>query len=1592
MVKFYRILQRNLFLGFFLIITLKSGLTFSQSTSGGGTEYFCEDSGFNEITMIGGESCNLNVTLTDLIVENPRCANQSGYIHMDVSVADNSGNPVIISDGFVQVNGINYDLDAGESFTEFFNEIPVSTGTYTIQVYINAVQGLIPNCTNFIVPQSIECCNDIDISNCMIDSFAGEQQIFNVVPDYEPIEITWDLYSPPCDGLEGEIQITSVSGGGCSDPSQYNFNVNSAAVEFNTLTLVSSDLEQLLITATCTQGTTTNLDDCEFVFFDEFEFSIQYDQSSEVTQVSCPGEDDGQILIDVVTSSLDATPLQNAKYTWYSCDENGDNPEFIGVTSSDPSSPIYGEQSFSNGIIGNGNILTNLPGSATGNFYYVVVRDNNDPPCIVADWIDDPIAVYEPEEIEINTVDIQENLSVYYIAPPGTFALFGNPNGEGCDYNVSCPDASDGIITIELNDITGGDFPFAGSDPNIPSESDNYENYSLQLQYQDGTIIGNWTGTDFIPDIQIPNLAAGNYQLTVQFPSGNDEDGDGIGDGICEVTETITLTPPPPIELFVESNNDEQYCFGDSNGSINWINPSDPSGDFITGGCPYDCLDAIYCSFPEWSVQVLNGFGIGEPYNSGNYIIANDNPYFAPTYLGPFIYADSNDDDLPDNEDEPLEININQLPAGNYVINVIDALGCPSDYYSIEITEPDPIIISDDEGNPDPDVISLPDYNGYEISCFGANDGWMDVSVSEEMGTPPFEYQLTGPSGYDEINGNGYFNELIAGTYTISIFDSNYIISGGTENCAAQTTVTLTEPDELTISANPEEKNCGFHVSCFGGSDGIINTDYEGGISPYQFAWEKLNEDGSWSTIFGENNSSISNLNAGFYAVTIEDLNSTDGSCLATDTVEITEPTLLEITDFSIINVSCFEGNDGEIDITIEGGCQEYTFEWQNSETGEILPSENLADLDGDGIFDDAFNLYAGNYTVLITDNNSCIKIESFEITEPDPIVITPTSSDYNGFGVSCFNGNNGFIDIIVEGGTGEYTYEWEGPDGYDSANQNISTLEAGIYSLIVTDENDCSIDFEVELIQPEALSISLTSISENLSVACYGECTGTIDINVNGGVSPFNYSWSNGETSEDISELCVDDYTIIVTDSNGCIISSSFEITEPELLTVEETVSSYACGYEISCNGANNGTIDLEVEGGTGEYSFSWTGSNDFTSTEEDLIGLEPGLYSVIVTDEEGCPVEINNIEIAEPEEELTADLTISEYECGYEISCFGANDASIDLLIQGGNTCTSNEYIIQWVGPNSFSSNEEDINNLEPGTYQVLITDAEGCTFEIDNIEITEPAELTISEEHSTFNCGYEISCNGASDGWINISVEGGNNCQPYIYNWTGPNGFNSTDEDLENISDEGIYSVEVTDIFGCSVEISVEIDEPDELTLSETIGQYECGYQISCFGATDASIDLLVEGGCEPYIFTWNNSEGFSSSEQSLNEIGIGTYSVTVTDDNGCTVTIPVIEINGPDEELTATETTSEYECGYGVSALGASDGFIDLDVSGGSTCESYTFNWNGPSGFTSENQNLSGLSAGIYSVVIIDVNGCLYSIPSIEITEPSSVRLV
>ena len=181
--------------------------------------------------------------------------------------------------------------------------------------------------------------------------------------------------------------------------------------------------------------------------------------------------------------------------------------------------------------------------------------------------------------------------------------------------------------------------------------------------------------------------------------------------------------------------------------------------------------------------------------------------------------------------------------------------------------------------------------------------------------------------------------------------------------------------------------------------------------------------------------------------------------------------------------------------------------------------------------------------------------------------------------------------------------------------------------------------------------------------------------------------------------------------------------------------------------------------------------------------------------------------------------------------------------------------------------------------------------------------------------------MTCFGATDGSIDITVEGG--CEPYSFAWS--NG--ETTEDLNNIG-AGIYTVTATDPNGLTISLEIEITEPAELTATETISSYECGYGVTCFGATDGSIDITVEGGCEPYTFAWSNGE----TTEDISNLGVGTYSVDITDANGCTFNIPSIEITEPDE-LTITETHSSYECEYGVSELGATDGSIDITVEGG-----------------------------------------------------------
>ena len=541
------------------------------------------------------------------------------------------------------------------------------------------------------------------------------------------------------------------------------------------------------------------------------------------------------------------------------------------------------------------------------------------------------------------------------------------------------------------------------------------------------------------------------------------------------------------------------------------------------------------------------------------------------------------------------------------------------------------------------------------------------------------------------------------------------------------------------------------------------------------------------------------------------------------------------------------------------GGTAPYSYSWGHGSEAEDLPA----------------GLVAKTYTLTVTDFNGCSVTQDIEIAETNEMLVSFTQSNYTGFGISCNGGSDGWIDIQVTGGTGVYTYNWDN----GAVTEDLSGIGEGTYSVVVSDENGCSYELSgIQLIEPEtSMTISEThSDYTGYGVSCNGATDGFIDITVEGGTGNYTYSWSNGATSEDLSDIGVGIYSVVVTDQNGCSVFIEVDITESESIEILETHSDYT-GFGVSCNGAADGWIEIDVSGGDGAYSYAWVGLNGtYVSVSPDINNLTAGQYVLIVTDERGC-TETISIDITEADE-MTISESHSDY-TGYGVSCNGATDGSIDVTVEGG----TGNYSYSW----SNGATTEDLSDIGVGTYSVTATDENGCSVSIE-VEITETELMTISELHSDF-IGYGVSCNGATDGFIDITVEGGTG--NYVYLWS--NG--ATTEDLSDIG-AGTYSVTATDENGCSEVIFIELTQADLIQIDVDIvtpGPHILGDINEGFGTIDVSV-----WGCtdEQYVYSWTyelDSE-FSSSEQDVSGLFAGTYNLLVTDSNGnmnsISVTVP------------------------------------------------------------------------------------------------------
>lgn len=879
------------------------------------------------------------------------------------------------------------------------------------------------------------------------------------------------------------------------------------------------------------------------------------------------------------------------------------------------------------------------------------------------------------------------------------------------------------------------------------------------------------------------------------------------------------------------------------------------------------------------------------------------------------------------------------LCAGTYTVEVTDANGC-SDVTSGTVNNP---------------VGFTAVATATDASCNGVCDGSATATITG--GTPPFTYLWDDPAGQTTGTATG----LCAGSYTVTVTDAN--------NCDFIAPVTIAEPDPIVITFTGI-----VDLQCDGECIGEATANVTGGTGPYTYQWDDA---------LAQNTQTADSLCASSYTVTVTDAN----GCTASETVTISGPNGLSSSISASTNALCFGDCNGTATVIASGGTSPYTYQWND-------PSNQTTAT--------ATGLCAGTYSVVVTDANGCVSVSTVIITQPALLIATTTADD-----VSCFGECDGIASVFVTGGTPPYTYQWNDPNNQTTVS--AINLCAGTYSVTVTGSNGCVANATETIFQPPT-PISVDTIVTN---ATCGVCNGEIEVDANGGVPPYTYLWGNGETTASISGLCPGVYTVDVTDAVGC--TSNFDVAVsndggPTSATVvstdascfgvcdgEATVTpvggippytylwvpggqttatvtglcagvynvqisdSIGCIYtqlvtinepsEIVGNanvtqatcGACNGEIVLAPSGGDGgPYTYSWVPA---VSTSETATGLCAGIYTVTITDASGCEsvevIPVSNIDGPV----ITAVAT--------DATCDGSCDGSGEVTISGGTA----PFTILWDDPAAQTT--AIATGLCAGTYNVTVTDANGCESTIQ-IQVNDSDPISLSLQLVT-----DATCPGACDGTATIIASGGT--LPFTYSWSPSGGNASTATGLC----AGSYTVTVTDANGCQEQQTVVVDEPTAIAINTSTTD------ASCNGLCDGEAYAVATGGSGGFTYQWNDPA--STANDTAVALCAGTYTVVVTDANGCQDSTDVV-VNEPDPIDINISVT-------GASCNGDCDGSAVAVATGGNA--PYTYQWNDPN--STLNDTVTGLCAGIYSIVVTDSLGCTGT-SSAVITEPLPLFLL
>jgi len=1024
---------------------------------------------------------------------------------------------------------------------------------------------------------------------------------------------------------------------------------------------------------------------------------------------------------------------------------------------------------------------------------------------------------------------------------------------------------------------------------------------------------GNFTSTS----ANITGLVEGNYCLTVTDANG------------CTAEACAELTAADEIQIELEVTSD-LLCEGDDSGSISttvtggeeplefsWTGPdgfvasTQNIEDLGEGLYCLTVTDAEGCGQEECititAPQVLNLSLTGSSFEGGLGVSCADaeDGFVLSTVSGgtaPYAYAWTGPDGF-----TATTPNITDLGAGNYCLTVTDANSCENEQCFL-IETPDELQVVADIDAP---------------LCGDSADAEVTLNVSG--GTPPYSYNWSSGQNTATVM-------LGEGSYTVLVSDAN--------GCEVTLPVNITFPPNIFVTLESPIFPGGVNITCNGGATGTVNAIITGDDGNLDYLWT----DGGGNFI-SDQPAPLTGLMAGIYCLEVTD----ESGCSGSSCITLTEPEMLTL-DFEATDLDCNENSGGSITAIGGGGVPAYTISWTGPDGFTAMGSV-------------ISGLGAGQYCAEISDINGCTFSDCVEITEPTPISIDLTADEVNGFNISCEGENTGAISSVISGGTPGYTYSWSGPAGFFSPSPNIQNLFAGEYCLTVTDENGCTQEACIELIEAESaeVSVDVFEFANGFNASCGDACDASLTVSITTGEGPFELTWTGPDNFEsnafDLDDLCPGSYVLSVTDVNGCEQVINVQINAPAEIEINLSSPVFGGGTEISCFGFDNGVINADVSGGVeGGFDFSWTGPDGFTSGAAGLTNLAPGTYTLTVEDPTGCSAE-ESITLAQPDSPLSGNAVAFEYPSGDNISCAGEDDGSIEGTATGGTA----PYVYNWFGPNDFTAETQNINDLAPGEYTLIIEDANGCTFTI-NMTLTGPELPLVTNIESVT----EIECFDAATGGIQITVEGGSS--PYQIAWTGPDLFSSTDFFIADLA-AGVYTYEVTDVNGCSSEGEVELENAPEIIITSEISSAACESE-------SGIIVIAVTGGTPGYEFLWSTG----ATTQNISNLGAGTYSVNVTDSNGCEVEAE-FEVEAVNE-LAFDVSITEPGC------AGDNDGSIALELTGGEAPVMYS--WEGPGGFTATGEEIFGLEAGMYSYTALDVNGCIIE-DTLMVGEPDSLLI-